>query len=240
MALVFGTRYVITNHHISPIHITRRSIFNHHPRLSDLNNFCYFPLLYTIYRAMKAMIDSASSRGMGYKISGLPLDWTISRFQFMVIAGVIGALVTVFIQTFKVLTELRQKGKSVVDPLKNLLPFLVFLPSSFLWCLFSNVALQTYPIQSVLLISTVFTEMVSHIMLMHICDEELSPFGRVTSFLMLLLPAHVWCSRAVTSGSFLQPVLLAIDESNLLHILTALSVSLTTLRLYLVSCFHSL
>jgi hypothetical protein len=188
---------------------------------------------------MKAIIDSTSFRSMGYEISGLPLDWTISRFQFMVIAGVIGALVTVFIQTFKVLSELRQKGKSVVDPLINLLPFTVFLPSSFLWCLFSNFALQTYPITSVLLISTVFTEMVSHIMLMHICDEPLSPFGRVTSFLMVLLPAHVWCSRTVTSGSLslLPSVLLVIDESTLLRILAAISVLLTTLRLYLVSCF---
>jgi hypothetical protein len=189
---------------------------------------------------MKAIIDSASFRSMGYEISGLPLDWTISRFQFMVIAGVVGALITVFIQTFKVLTELRQKGKSVVDPLINLLPFIVFLPSSFLWCLFSSVALQTYPIISVLLIGTVFTEMVSHIMLMHICDEPLSPFGRVTSFLMVLLPTHVWCSHAVTSGSpsLLQSLLLIIDENTLLHILAALSVALTTLRLYLVSSFR--
>ena len=216
----------------------RNDIINVQPIIFLWDYYLLEPL-FTSYRVMKAMVDSASFRSMGYEIPGLPLDWTISRFQFMVIAGVIGALVTVFIQTFKVLSELRQKGKSVLDPLKNLLPFIVFLPSSFFWCLFSSVALQTYPIISVLLISTVFTEMVSHIMLMHICDEPLSPFGRVTSFLMVLLPAHVWCSRAVISGSLspLQSVLLAIDESTLLHILTAVSVSLTTLRLYLVSTF---
>lgn len=207
------------------------STFNHHPEAQFACTTIYLRYV------MKAIVSSASLRSMGLGISGLPPDWTITRFQFMVIAGVVGALVTVFIQTSKVLTALRQKGKSVIDPLKNLLPFLVFLPSCFLWCLFSNVALQTYPLMSILLISTVFTEMVSHIMLMHICDEPLSPSGRVTSFLIVLLPAHVWCSHSFTSGSLLQSVLVTIDEVTLLYFLTSLSVSLTTLRLYLVSFF---
>ena len=59
---------------------------------------------------------------IGTRVLGFPLDFSLSRFQFLVIAGVVGALITVIIQTFVVLSKLKQKGESVVDPLLNLIP----------------------------------------------------------------------------------------------------------------------
>lgn len=153
----------------------------------------------------------------------------------MVIAGVIGASITVTIQTLKVLRKLRQDGKSIVNPLLNLLPFLIFLPASYIWCFISSIALQSHPLTSVLLISTTFTDMVSHIMLMHICDDPLSPVGRILAYCMMLLPLHVWISDSMPAGSVLHQIVVAVEEVTLLRALTTFSVILTTRKLYLVS-----
>ena len=170
-------------------------------------------------------------------IIGFPLELSFSRFQFIVIAGVVGALITVIIQSFIVLSKLNQKGESIIDPLLNLLPFLIFLPSSFVWCLYSDIALPAYPIASLLLISSTFTEMVSHIMLMHICDDPLSPWGRITSFLIAILPIHVFLTKSMasTDGSILQSLLYTVSEAYLLHVFAVLSFFVTSSKLYLVS-----
>lgn len=174
---------------------------------------------------------------MGNIVLGFPLDLSLTRFQFLVIAGVVGALITVIIQTYVVLSKLKLKGESVVDPLLNLIPFLIFLPSSFLWCLYSDIALPAYPLASLLLISTTFTEMVSHIMLMHICNDPLTPWGRITSFLIPILPIHVFLmhSTVITDGSILQSVLNNVSEVFLLHALAVLSFIVTSSKLYQVS-----
>ena len=172
---------------------------------------------------------------LGLEIALLPSQWSLTRFQCMVIAGVIGASITVTIQTLKVLSKLRQDGKSIVNPLLNLLPFLIFLPASYTWCFYSSIALQFHPLTSVLLISTTFTDMVSHIMLMHICDDPLSPIGRILAYNMILLPLHVWISGSMPTVSVLHQIVVAVDELTLLRALTAFSVILTTRKLYLVS-----
>lgn len=174
---------------------------------------------------------------IGTRVLGFPLDFSLSRFQFLVIVGVVGALITVIIQTFVVLSKLKQKGESVVDPLLNLIPFLVFLPSSFLWCLYSDIALPVYPLASLLLICTTFIEMVSHIMLMHICNDPLTPWGRMTSFLIPILPIHVCLmhSTVIAEGSILQSILRNVTEAFLLHALAVLSFIVTSSKLYQVS-----
>ena len=174
---------------------------------------------------------------MAVGVLGFPLESSLSRFQFIVISGVVGALVTVIIQTIVVLSKLKQKGESVVNPLLNLLPFLIFLPSCFMWCLYSDIALSAYPIASLLLISSTFTEMVSHIMLMHICDDPLSPWGRITSFLIAILPIHVFLTKSMTSsdGWILQTLLSKVSEAYLLQALAVFSFFVTSTKLYLVS-----
>jgi hypothetical protein len=169
-------------------------------------------------------------------VLGFPLE-SLSRFQFLVVAGVVGALVTVIIQTFVVLSKLQQKGESIFDPVLNLLPFLVFLPSSFLWCLYSDIALSQHPIATLLLISSTFTEMVSHIMLMHICDDPLSPWGRATSFFIAILPIHVFLTESMASndGSIIYLLLNTVNEAYLLHALAVLSLLVTSSKLYMVS-----
>ena len=137
------------------------------------------------------------------------------------------------IQTYKVLLELNRKNKSVVDALLNLLPFLVFLPCSFVWCTFSEVALQSHPLTSLLLICSTFTEMVSHMMLQHICDDELYPLHRYSSYLIVLLPIHVYCSRNPVS-EIASTVVTTISESTLITVLCGYSVLFTGSRLFMV------
>lgn len=149
----------------------------------------------------------------------------------MTVFAIFGALITVAIQIGKVLLELRKKKKSIISPLCNLLPFLVFFPSSFIWCLYSRIALQEYPIITMLLVSSVFTEIVTHIMLMHICDEKLSPFGRITTWLITLLPLHVWYRQHYNVET---DFLLGIDEVKLLKTLALSSLVFTGSKLYLV------
>ena len=81
---------------------------------------------------------------LGSDFLGMKVDARITRFQCMVVVAVIGALITVAIQTYKVLLELKQKRKTILIPLLNLLPFLLFFSSSFLWCYQSEIALQLY------------------------------------------------------------------------------------------------
>jgi hypothetical protein len=178
-------------------------------------------------------------KNLGLEITGFACDYHITRFQAMTAIAIIGATITVAIQTY--LLEQKIKGNSIISPILNLLPFIVFLPSSFLWCYYSDIALALNPITSVLLISATFTEMVSHIMLMHICDDEISPVGRVTSFLMVLLPLHVWCSHNNPSESFnyFHGIVLMIDETTLIQVLASFSLLFTGMKLFLVR-FHSL
>ena len=188
------------------------------------------------YICFQAPFSGENISNIGVGVLGFPLE-SLSRFQFLVIAGVLGALVTVIIQTFVVLSKLKQKGESVVDPVLNLLPFLVFLPSSFLWCLYSDIALSVHPIATLLLISSTFTEMVSHIMLMHICDDPLSPWGRATSFLIAILPIHVFLTKSMASndGSVMSSLLNKVNEAYLLQALAVLSLLVTSSKLYMVS-----
>jgi hypothetical protein len=164
--------------------------------------------------------------------SGINVIISFTPFKIMTLFAVIGALITVAIQTYKVLLELEAKKKSLIGPLCNLLPFLVFFPASFIWCLYSHIALQEYPIITMLLISSIFTEIVTHIMLMHICDAELTPFGRITAWLFVLLPLHVCYNQY---NNIEKEFFLGIDEVKLLKILTLASVAFTGSKLYMVS-----
>lgn len=98
--------------------------------------------------------------------------------------------------------SLNGHGKSVVDPLVNLLPFLIFFPSIFYWCTYSEVAFIMHPIITVswnsfaesvinsvqyVFINMVFVELIVHLMLMHICHGKLTPFDKMVRCLLWVI-----------------------------------------------------
>ena len=151
----------------------------------------------------------------------------------MVVVAIIGALITVAIQTFKVLSELKQKRKSILIPLLNLLPFLIFFSSSFLWCYQSEIALQLYPIISIVTISSTFTEIVSHIMLMHICDDTLKPLHRYSVYLSILPFLHILSKKSNYPIYFIN-ISNYITEADLIKLVFIFSITFTVSRLYMV------
>ena len=114
-------------------------------------------------------------------------------------------------------------------------------------------ALQLYPLTTIIFIGSTFTETVSHIMLMHICDEKLNFSGRFSAYLTLLLPIHLYFDKYHNPNPLLNSNLdlisevfsnfeyyfssafQKIEEKNLLIGLTIFSVFFTGIKLYLVS-----
>jgi hypothetical protein len=93
---------------------------------------------------------------------------------------------------------------------------------------------------TMVLISSIFTEIVTHIMLMHICDEELSPFKRITAYLIVLLPLHVYCKQYHIEkfgypDSRIFGLFLGIDEVILIKIFALFSTVFTGSKLYMVN-----
>lgn len=182
---------------------------------------------------MQPLNDGMLFSNLGLDTLGIKLDPRITGFQCMVVAAVVGALITVAIQTYKVLSELRYKKKSIGRPILNLMPFFIFFPISFLWCYHSKIALQSHPIISIITISSTFTEIVSHIMLMHICDDNLSPLKRYSVYLCILPFLHIISTKSYYP-KYLINISNYVDEATLIKLVFVFSVLFTGSRLYMV------
>jgi len=125
----------------------------------------------------------------------LHLPSTVNRhFTSLHISMLIGygtTFVTMIVQVVKVLWILSSQKKSILDPILNLLPFVVFFPSIFYWCTYSEVALVVHPLLTYLFINMVFIEMVVHLMLMHICEGSLHPFEKAGAYITALFPLYI-------------------------------------------------
>lgn len=115
----------------------------------------------------------------------------ISPFRIMVVVAVIGGLITVSLHIKKVWNSRKSQRLNMAKPLCEVLPFVVFFISSFLWCATSRIALSSYPVCTVTLISIIFVELTVHIMLMCICNDDLRPFERYLSWATPFLPISV-------------------------------------------------
>ena len=103
--------------------------------------------------------------------------------KFLTVVAVTGAACTCSLNFFNVLQKLRKisDGNSPPgsSPLQSFLPFIVFYSSLLIWLSHSQVALEpAFRWWTLLLGSSVFIEMVSHINLMHIVDGTLQPWRR--------------------------------------------------------------
>ena len=171
-----------------------------------------------IFQMLKRMLSNFCTR-LNIEIPFLDnlLAEKLTYFRLLVFVAITGAVLTFVSQFLKVILSIFTKRdliskvknkigfkntkeiKSVsyvyvyLKPLIDLLPFFVFFPSSFLWCLFSEKALSDFPVLSVCTISLVFVEMVMHLMLQHITDSKCHPEKRYLVLPMLLLALNVCC-----------------------------------------------
>ena len=151
-----------------------------------------------------------------------------SKFGFMIILAVSIASITVLGQTISVILFLYKRKGPVIHALFALVPFLIFYPSVFLYCLHSEIALTKYPIITLITIGSIFVESVVHMMLMHVCDGPLSPHLRIFALFSFLLPLNIVLTPK--EGLF-------IDEAIFLHLYCFASITVTTMILY-VSCLQ--
>ena len=152
-------------------------------------------------------------------------DIQASPFSVMFLIAIVGALITCGIQVGRVSTLiLSRKVNAYHDllvALSELAPFIVFFSSSVLWCHRSQIALQQYPILTIALISSVFVEIVVHMMLATVCDRRICPGQRFLAWGMLIPAMNV-----------LLPLTARVDERWILFPLFSVSTSWTAIFLY--------
>jgi len=142
--------------------------------------------------------------------------YTMTRYECTMLVGSVWTLITACHQTMKVLNIARRKGHALAKVCADLLPFLAFFPSMVVWFFISPVALTKLPILSTLLVCSIFVEMVTHVMLVHVCGTEIEPWKRGFALLMPLLPLcsyYLSLAGEGTRGSVI--------EGNLIYILSA-------------------
>lgn len=101
-----------------------------------------------------------------------------SPFQLLLGTAIVGALITVTLQSRRVL--LHETGP-LRRALAEILVFVLMFASSLGYCAASSVALQELPLYAVTLIGSVFVELVTHIMFAHLRGVQIAPLQRHVS-----------------------------------------------------------
>jgi ethanolaminephosphotransferase len=174
-------------------------------------------MISTIYGSGWWHVPIASLDILGYNL-------LVTPYQGILTFVVVGGTITLIAQTITTSIACARKGKSVPEALIALLPFLVFFPGSFCWILMSKVAFQKVPLLSLLLMSSVFVEMVTHLIVMHITKSKLRPFQRfMVLFIVILLANIVW-----------DPARPPLDEELLITVFAVTSFIFTTIKTFMV------
>lgn len=133
------------------------------------------------------------------------LDFMYSHFGYVVFLAFALVAGTCIMCVIKVLAfQIESKG-SVTSALMGLVPFFAFFPCAFMYCLHSTIAIPAYPLMTLLLLGSTLVESVTHIMLMHITNDDLRPLQRISSILFPLLPLNIFAS---SSGPIVDETLL--------------------------------
>eukprot|EP00602_Paraphysomonas_sp_CaronLab_P004402 CAMPEP_0185033564 /NCGR_PEP_ID=MMETSP1103-20130426/22623_1 /TAXON_ID=36769 /ORGANISM="Paraphysomonas bandaiensis, Strain Caron Lab Isolate" /LENGTH=296 /DNA_ID=CAMNT_0027569877 /DNA_START=220 /DNA_END=1110 /DNA_ORIENTATION=+ len=168
----------------------------------------------------------ATSPELLQKYSFLPTSY--SNFDILALAFAIATICTTACNFIVALPMAEKKeNSSAPRALLNLVPFVVFCVSAFCWCFLSQVALQKYAIWTTLLLGSVFVELITHVMLMHICHSYIRPGERYTMWIPLVLAANV--AFCPSDGAL-------VDESLLIIPLTLLSIAYSTHRFCMICC----
>jgi hypothetical protein len=91
----------------------------------------------------------------------------------------------------------------VIVALTNLVPMFVFFPSCVLWCWCSRIVFIDF-VPAMILMGSIMVELVTHLMLQHICVSSVKPFQRYLVLLVVLLAANVANVSTSINGSLWQ------------------------------------
>jgi hypothetical protein len=105
----------------------------------------------------------------------------------------------------------------------ELVPFFLFFYSVYHYCLNSKIALALYPRTTILAISAVFVEIVTHLMLCHIVHKKIEWSRRYLAYLSVLLPFNILSSNPI------------VDEATLLVTFTIVATYVTLQTLYIMT-----
>eukprot|EP01038_Epipyxis_sp_PR26KG_P007512 gene7512-10234_t len=160
---------------------------------------------------------------------------SISPFIIMVSTAVVGAIITVISLSANVISVQFRNKKPLFAPLLEVVPFIVFFSSIFIWSLRSDKLFSTYPVVAILLFTSIFVEINAHIMTVVLCKREIRPFQRYTAWLISLLPIyHIYILPEISQSQLLgfsgEDI-----ELILLLILTIFSTFVTSRYLYQIS-----
>lgn len=155
------------------------------------------------------------------------------------------SLITVISQIFTVLRVARKHGHSVVKAIVDTIPFFVFVMSAVIWIKNTTLNLEGTSISlwTALLFGSILVDLVTHLMVMHICHSPIKSYRRYFAFFITLLPgiAHIEADGTAFGK------LLVENQAQIkcLYVLAVLSSLYTTNNVYRVSyydviCFYRL
>jgi ethanolaminephosphotransferase len=174
---------------------------------------------------------------------------TIKLGSMVVIFLLIWTWITVISQIFNVTRVAEKNHHSVVKALADTLPFWVFSSATFMWFrnteLFQvigsapnvNVENSNLLMVAMLLLGSIMVDMVTHLMLSHICHSPIRSYKRYFAFLIAVLPALACIQKdQLNDGTKFGPFVKDMDlERKFLYVITTLSTIYTCNNLYQVS-----
>jgi len=112
---------------------------------------------------------------------------SVTPFAMFYASALIAAAITASKQIITVLVHVRKSGRSSMQALLDLLPFVTFFPGLLIYGACSKVALAAHPLTMMLYFSSTMVEMLVHIMAAHVCDSVIKPLERYAVWPCLLL-----------------------------------------------------
>ena len=85
-----------------------------------------------------------------------------------------------------------QRNANLQQAALSLLLIFTFVVSTYLWCFISKSALTETPVYVYFFMTSVFTEMATHMMLMHTTSSDLNSLKRFTAWSSMLLPLNAF------------------------------------------------
>jgi len=129
------------------------------------------------------------SSGVTQVLSSLDGQY-LTPFRVMVAVAVTGGCVTVLVHISKVWRCRSSQSLPMLPALLELLPFLCFFSSSLVLCAYSSVAFPHLPVYTMILMTSVFVEIVTHVMVMTVCGGRVQPLHRVQAWMMVFIAGN--------------------------------------------------
>lgn len=147
----------------------------------------------------------------------------------------IWSLITVISQIVTVLRVAEKHGHSVVKALVDTIPFFVFFMSAVIWIKNTtlNIEGSSDGLWAALLFGSILVDLVTHLMVMHICHSPIKSHQRYFAFLVAALPGLAFLE---SDGSVFATVLSnQMTQSKCLRLLATLSALYSISNVYKVS-----